>query len=181
MLTPRGFEIHGGSHRPARLRKRRRRVRLLLTVALAAAVVAGGWYAWGRWLADPDPGPVASAPVTTVATLPSPTPGPSCTPPAPRTVRVRVLNSTPKAGLAAAVGRAYRSRGFTVASVGNSTGPVGGTVVVRSGPKGAAAAREVAAWVPGARLVTDRRAGTTVDVVVGSAYSRMRTSPAAAC
>ena len=184
MLTPRGFEMSGRSHRPARLRRRRRRVRLLLGVVLAAAVVAGGYYAWGRWLADPQPGTVALSPA---ATVPSPTAShspsqqPACRPPAPRAVHVRVLNSTTKAGLAAAVGRGYRSRGFTVASVGNTSGPIGGTVLVRSGTRGAAGARSVAAYVAGSRLVTDRRTDASVDVVLGSAYSRLRTSPVGGC
>ncbi|WP_231126414.1 LytR C-terminal domain-containing protein [Motilibacter aurantiacus] len=187
MLTPRGFDPSrlGRSHG-----RRRSRARGLLAAVLALALLAGagygGWWAYDRWQGREDGSPAAgSAPVassTCAPGRPSPAASPQPTPPAPRQVTVNVYNATTKAGLAATVSSRLQARGFRVAEVGND--PVGrplrATAQVRSGPQGAAGARTVAAQVPGAELVTDRRRGTTVDLVLGSSYSRLRAPGAAA-
>lgn len=183
MLTPRGFEIRGGSHRPAGLRRRRRRLRLLLTVVVVLALVAAGWYAYGRWLDEPTPGEGGlTAPVVTAA-RPTPRPSAACSTPLPRTVPVRVFNATGREGLAAAVGAAFSSRGFRVPSVANA--PAGSTVrgsaEVRAGTQGTAGARAVQAYLAGSRLVRDGRADRSVDVVLGTGYRALRKTPAALC
>ena len=95
---------------------------------------------------------------------------------------VNVYNATAKPGLAAAVGAQLQARSFRVGRVGNDPKgtPVKGTAQVRSGPRGAAAARTVAAHIAGAELVPDTRRTAAVDLVVGTAYSRLRPAGAAA-
>jgi ABC-type uncharacterized transport system permease subunit len=85
---------------------------------------------------------------------------------------VNVYNSTTIDGLAARVAAALRQRKFVVRTVANDPrhSRATGTAVVRYGTKGTAAARLVAAQVPGATLERDRRHGSTVDLVVGKGF-----------
>jgi len=90
---------------------------------------------------------------------------------------VRVLNDTPREGLAAAVGRQLGARGFRVSAVGNDPSParVTGAVELRHGRRGVLAAQSVARHVSGARTRLDARSDPGVDVVLGAGFRRLAT------
>jgi hypothetical protein len=96
---------------------------------------------------------------------------------------VRVYNATDRPGLALNVARDLQKRGFLVPMWDNDTTAAGMKAVaeVRHGPNGLLNARTVAAQVNGtATLVLDNdREGPTVDLVLGRAFSKLR-SPAEA-
>lgn len=102
-------------------------------------------------------------------------PAPPQPPPPPGRVTLNVYNTTYHTGLAAAVARDMRSRGFRIGQVSNDPlqRMIAGTAEIRHGEDGMAAARVVASHLPGATLVTDRRAGTSVDLVIGNAFTAL--------
>ena len=83
----------------------------------------------------------------------------------PSTIRVRVLNGTAQAGLAARTARGLRADGFRLAGVG-TTKPVTATLV-RYGSGEHQQARTVAAALPGASLAMDTSLSGVVVVVLG--------------
>lgn len=87
-------------------------------------------------------------------------------------IGVRVYNSTQRTGIAGDVSKVLRARGFDVLATGNdpTSHKVRGTAQVRHGVAGKEAASIVAAALPGATLVSDGRAGGTVDIALGPAY-----------
>lgn len=107
---------------------------------------------------------------------------PSQTVAAPADTTIRVLNATGRNGLAAGVARTLKSRGYTLETVSNaqagSTGEVTALVVYGSGQQ--AQARAVAAQVAGARLKTDSRTSDTVDLILGTRFTALRTPEQAA-
>ncbi len=151
-----------------RVRRARRRAAvfgLIVLLVIGTGVYAAGLFQ-GAWSWPPFGGTAASAP--------SGAPCPSLTRTAapPRDVRVRVYNATDRTGLAARVASQLQARGFGVPEIDND--PIGATVTqaaqVRHGPQGLAAARAVAAQVPGAVLVDDGRDGSDVDLAIGAGY-----------
>jgi len=95
---------------------------------------------------------------------------------------VNVYNATTRVGLARDTAAAMTARGFHVLAVAND--PLGETVaspaVVRYGPAGLAQAHVVAAYVAGgATLQPDTRTSTSVDLVLGQAWTAVA-SPAQA-
>ena len=111
--------------------------------------------------------PAAAPPVQAAAPLRLPAPG---------QVQLRLLNGTGRNGLARTVGDELARRGFKVAAMGNAPRPLAGASRVYFGPGGRPAATLVAAHVTGA-LVTPvpTAARGAVDVVLGSAFTRLRT------
>jgi LCP family protein required for cell wall assembly len=98
--------------------------------------------------------------------------------PAASSVRVRVLNASGVAGIAARTLAALQRAGFVSAGTGNATGRATSEIHYRSGSD--AAARLVAEHVPGARLVVDPSVtGADVDLVLGRAFSSLSTPTAA--
>lgn len=99
--------------------------------------------------------------------------------PKPKTITLNVYNSTSRNGLARTTANLLAARGFTIGNVSNDPSPkaVKGFAEVRYGPKGALAARVVAAEVKGAVLVEDKRTSADVDLAVGAAYKHLA-SPA---
>lgn len=184
MLTPRGV---GGKSRRRRRRGRKALATLLVLAVIAAAAFAGWWY----YLRDDDdtatpattarPCPtVTSAPPTTPTSATSsstPTAFLPGTPVAAAKVQVNVFNATKRAGLASNIGDQIASRGFQVTGVGNDPqkAKVPGTAVVRYGTAGAGAALTVAAQVQGAVPVIDKRKGAGLDLVLGDAFTTLRT------
>ncbi|MGN6244995.1 MAG: LytR C-terminal domain-containing protein [Motilibacteraceae bacterium] len=174
MLTPRG----SGSMRRGRRRGRRVLAVLLVLVLLAAVAAAAWWYLLrdGSTSTTPAAAPTPTCTPTATATA-SPTPSflPGTPLPAGK-VDVRVLNGTPRSGLAKTVGDQLAARGFHVVAIGNDTAKraVTAPAEVRYGKGGASAALTVAAQVPGAVPVLDRRTGATVDLVLGSGYAALR-------
>jgi hypothetical protein len=95
--------------------------------------------------------------------------------PVPSEVKVNVFNTTYKTGLAKTVAADVAARGFKVKEVSND--PLRtmqlGTAVIRYGEEGDLAATLLKGHVPGAELVKDDRLGTTVDLVIGNAFTAL--------
>jgi hypothetical protein len=122
-------------------RRRRRRGGLLRVLAALAVVVVLGGAAYGAWrLLGPSSSKPAAARQRCVTT------SSAVAPARPGTVRLRVMNTTLKAGLAAKVRRELRGRGFTVVGIGNASPAVHGIVLrapsTRSTPAEVRALRE---------------------------------------
>lgn len=96
----------------------------------------------------------------------------------PGSVEVGVLNATDRQGLAAKVATGLQVYGFTRARpVGNDLlhppGTMRCTGQLRFGPTGTQAARTLALVLPCAQLVDDQRPDSTVDLVLGTAFSQL--------
>lgn len=155
-----------GDLAPSRTRQRRLTGLLLalLAVVLLAGIAGGGYY-----LLRSD-GMTPAAPC-----LPRTTSARPAKPPTPATVHLAVLNGTGRTGLAKETGSLLRARGFAVDAVGNTSGSVTGPPVVRYGGGGRPAAELVALQLPSATLVSDPRLRGRLELVLGSAYTRLRT------
>ncbi len=157
---------------------RRSPLPIVVAVVVALAIgIGGGW-----WFAGRDKGTAAATPSTssTCSTHASTSKSGSAKPvvlPDPRTVKVNVYNATKHRGLAKATSVELAARGFGIGSVAND--PLNkliiGTAEIRYGPKGAAAAKVVAAQVPTPILVLDKRKDASVDFVIGERYSSLNT------
>jgi hypothetical protein len=161
------------------MRKRRRYGRrrnplpVVLVVLLVAAVAVGAYL-----LHREDDG---AGRVTQAARCPSAAPVPSpkaptrpVALPAPRSVKLTLLNGTARSGLARTVGDELARRGFTVGGMGNAPRPLTGATVVSYGPGSAPAAQTVAAQLLGARIAP-RPGAPGVEVTLGSGFARLRT------
>jgi LytR cell envelope-related transcriptional attenuator len=97
--------------------------------------------------------------------------------PLPRTITVNVYNATTRSGLALSTSLELAARGFHTAKVANDPAKkiIAASAEIRYGPKGALAAKIVAAQVIGAVLVPDHRADATVDFVLGEGYAALAT------
>jgi hypothetical protein len=93
--------------------------------------------------------------------------------PIPSEVTVNVYNTTYKTGLAKVVADQLKARSFKVKDVANDPQRTlqMGTAIIRYGEEGDLAAALLKGHVPGAQLVKDTRAGSTVDLVIGNAYT----------
>lgn len=100
----------------------------------------------------------------------------------PTTVRVRVLNGTDTAGLAAQVTAEFVGRGFSVEATDNdrSGREVLGVGELRYGSGGAEQAAFVALFVPGITLVRDPRSDDLIDVALGPDYTTLAAPEAVA-
>jgi hypothetical protein len=120
--------------------------------------------------------------------------------PAPKTITVRVFNSTKTGGLAKKTADALKQRGFQIAEFGNAPPALDGKVKeparLITGAAGRTAARVLAAHLalpeadrdspdaasarkPDRLIVRDNRAGTTVDLVIGEGWKSLSAEPAA--
>lgn len=146
-----------------------RRIRTSVTLLVLIGVVIGAaWYSWRNVVSEDD----------SAATSPTGQPCAPSTPtaaPAPAEVQVNVYNSTDRNGLASAIARQVRERGFVVVDVDNDPldREVAGTAEVRSGPTTQAAAELVATLVTGAVYVPDQRTEATIDLVLGDAFEAL--------
>lgn len=146
---------------------------LAVLAALAVGLVAGWWFT-GR----DSTGSATPSPSSTVSCPPSTSGSPSAVAlPAAKTITVNVYNATKRAGLAKTTSTQLVQRGFRAGKVAND--PKGASVAasaeIRYGPKGALAAKVVAAQVAGATLVKDSRTDASVDFVIGEAYAALAT------
>lgn len=145
----------------------------MLLVLVLLAAIAGGAYVQRR---DDEPRAVVQA-------TPCPTPSPRVAPvqqglPAPKAVRLRLLNGTSRDGLARAVGTELARRGFVVTLMVNAPRPLPGRSVVTYGPGGRHAATLVAAHTIGATLLpVPTAARGSVDLTLGSSFVRLRRGP----
>jgi hypothetical protein len=96
----------------------------------------------------------------------------------PKSLSLRVLNATDRAGEATRVAQALKDRGFTVSEVANdrSGRKVTGVGEIRFGPRGKDVAAYVATYLPGAGDYEDTRATSQVDVVIGPNFSKLATT-----
>lgn len=147
----------------------------MLAVLTALAVAGTSWLAWST-SAERREAPKA------VATPSCPTPSPPPTLVPEKQITVNVYNATDRQGLATTVAGRLAKRGFRIGKVDND--PLGRTVTgpaeVRHGPRGADAARTVAAQVERAVAVPDQRGGLRVDLVLGEGFVRLQAREAAA-
>ncbi|HYN30114.1 MAG TPA: LytR C-terminal domain-containing protein [Dermatophilaceae bacterium] len=103
-------------------------------------------------------------------------PAPPPKPPAARTVKVNVYNTTWRSGLAAEVRDELVGRGFATGKAGNdpeSRFLPDDVAVIRHGPDADLAAALVAAHLTGARLEQVERPGTAVDVLLGNRFTEL--------
>jgi hypothetical protein len=94
----------------------------------------------------------------------------------PRSISVRVVNGVGKAGLAGTVSSSLGAQGFTITSLGSTSGTVVTDSVVRYGPGQSAAALTVAAAVPGAVVQPDSTLGASLELVLGTNYHGVTTA-----
>lgn len=87
----------------------------------------------------------------------------------PGKVRVEVLNTTSRAGLAGRTADKLRERGFTVDSVGDRSSDAERTVI-RYAPSHTEQASLLATSLPEARLVSDPAAGEVIELELGSGF-----------
>ncbi|WP_322747598.1 MULTISPECIES: LCP family protein [unclassified Frankia] len=120
-------------------------------------------------------GTVAPNPTGTPGTLGTPGAQPEATTVPPSAVTVDVLNGTTTSGLASSAARDLAAAGFRIARVASAEPRRTETTLVRYGPDGLAAARTLAAAIPGVELREDRSAGTHVTLVVGSDFNGIAT------
>lgn len=173
----RRYQERRALERRAARRRRRQAASFALVVLVVLGVGVGAFGVYRGWWTGPLGSNEGSA---TAAAKPCPTPTVTAAPVG--DVTVRVLNATDRRGLAGAVARELRKRGFDVSDVGNDArgAKVPETAQVRHGPEGLLAARTVAAQIPGAKLVDDGREGFIVDLSLGSAYKTMTPAKEAA-
>ncbi len=112
--------------------------------------------------ADRAPGE-APAPTTTATATPLTV--------APKAVRVSVLNGAGVAGLGRTAATDLARVGFVVTGAPGNSGTGATGTVIKYGPTRAESARTLAAAVPGSTLQADPSLGSTLELVVGSAYS----------
>ncbi|WP_370890922.1 LytR C-terminal domain-containing protein [Janibacter sp. GXQ6167] len=100
--------------------------------------------------------------------------------PARSDVRVRVLNANDTDGVASAVARTLKERGFTVTDVDNADDRtyVRGVATIYYGSAGLDHALLLQRQVPGARLWSDGRDGSSVTLVLGYGYRQLVDEPA---
>ncbi|SDP65382.1 LytR cell envelope-related transcriptional attenuator [Pedococcus dokdonensis] len=111
-------------------------------------------------------------------------PKPACTPvvvpaPARGSFTVNVMNATGRNGVAGQVAAGLGKRKFEIRGISNAPESwyVTQPAVVHHGPAGLDQALLTASQIPGAKLFADSRKGTSVDVVVGLAYTGMVALP----
>ncbi len=145
--------------------RRRHRQQITLAVVLLLIVGAGG-VGYAVWS-----GAIGGPTRVDVSTLP-PCPSVTTKPLTPDKVAVNVYNATRRNGLAAKAATALDLRGFGVRTIANDPrgSKVPGTAIVRYGTKGKAAAQLVAAQVPSAKLIRDKRTTVAVDLVLGAKF-----------
>lgn len=148
---------------------------LLLALCVLAALV------WWRVLnrdgtsADASPSCRPSAPSTVAGQLPNPA-----------SVRVLVLNSTDRSGLAGTARTALVTAGFAApdpagndaVQYGGNGKAIAGVAEVRYGPAAEAGARLLAYYLPGAKLVERDTEGSTVVVALGEKFDKIATKDA---
>ncbi|PID53420.1 MAG: hypothetical protein CSB46_08195, partial [Micrococcales bacterium] len=138
---------------------------VVMLVGLIALGQAVGWwsFAGGNPHAEPNPCPTRHVQ-------------------APELVRMQILNSSDRTGLAAQTATKLRQRGYRVTSTGNSSTQLAAGVpaLILFGPRGIEEARAVAAQIDGARTQDDGRDDESVDLILGEAFRDIRTRDKAA-
>lgn len=157
-------------------RRRRHTGRRALVTVLVLVVLAGGGYAGWHFTHTGSSGPANAAShrrCVTPAAPPSPV--------AARQLRVRVMNTTLRTGLAARVRRILRRRGFRVTAIGNTKPKVRGVVIRYPGATSTpdAAAVTLREQFPGAAVRPGGRRGS-YEVDLGRGFRSPASAHAAA-
>ncbi len=98
--------------------------------------------------------------------------------PEPKTVTIRVYNSTDQSGLAGTTASQLKTRGFKINKVGDDPlhQVVHATAQLRYGPKAVGSAHLLKAYLLGAEPAFDiKRTDAVVDVVLGTAFKQVNT------
>lgn len=94
-------------------------------------------------------------------------------------ITLNVYNSTDREGLAKSAAGALERQGFKIARIDND--PLGKTIMgvgeIRHGPSGLEGANLATLRLSGATLVQDSRMDTSVDLVVGNAFTEVKVPP----
>lgn len=93
----------------------------------------------------------------------------------PKSLSIRVLNATDRAGEATRVAQALKARGFVISEVANDASgrTVTGVGEIRYGARGKDAAAYLGTYLPGAGDYQDTRATSQVDLVIGPDFSTL--------
>ncbi|WP_181445112.1 LytR C-terminal domain-containing protein [Micromonospora endophytica] len=93
-------------------------------------------------------------------------------------VKINVMNSTERPGVAGIVGDDFRNRDFQVKKVANEKKQIDGVAVLRYGPKGVGSAHLLRAYFLGrAKLeYNPEREDDVVDVVIGNGFQQLATT-----
>ncbi|MDQ2837229.1 MAG: LytR C-terminal domain-containing protein [Actinomycetota bacterium] len=142
----------------------------LLVLTVLTAIV------WWRVLHRPDGTTTADGPVTVQPIKCTPG-GKKVTLPTPASVKVDVLNGAGREQLATQVSTLLKSRGFAVGTPGNA-GALTGTGEIQFGSAGASGATLLSYYLPGAKMVAQKRSDNLINLVLGSGYQTLA-SPAA--
>lgn len=150
---------------PVRARSGRRPLPPIIFLVILAIVALGVW--WNVFRTEAKQEARQAAACSTAAQA-----APSLDP---KTINVRVLNSTDQGGLARQVADQLGQLGFVVDEVANDSSgrKVEGVGEVRHGPRGGDAARYTALYLPGATGYQDTRATAVVDVVIGPDFQKL--------
>jgi hypothetical protein len=166
MLSPLG---RVPKQRPPGQRRARRPVPALILLLVLSLITAVVWWKVLHRNSDAD-GVAGCQPVPTLASLKVD----------PKTVKLRVYNSTEKAGLARTVADQLHKRGFAIAATSNdplaSSRDVQGVGELRYGPSGTNQALLTSLYLPGIRLIPDPRTDAVVDVAIGPSYKTVATA-----
>jgi hypothetical protein len=146
----------------------KRQRRATVTIAILVLGLAGAFYYASTYFRETSPPPAACSTVAPTPAL------------RPADVSVNVYNATSRKGLASDTAKDVAKRGFKVKSIANDPlkRRVKKAAEIRFGPSGAATAKLLAAHVPGAVLVEDKRKNDTVDLVLGDAWKNLGPAPA---
>jgi len=149
----------------------RRPIPPLIFLVILAVVALGVWF---KVLQNDQDRPGAAA-----DECPAP---PTVTALDPTTVRLRILNGTETAGLAAQVSAEFVGRGFAVTETDNdrSGREVLAVGELRYGPRGGDQAAYVALFVPGITLIRDTRSDDLIDIAIGPEFTTLASPEAIA-
>ncbi|WP_406284909.1 LytR C-terminal domain-containing protein [Embleya sp. NBC_00896] len=146
-----------------------------IVIAIVVGLVVLATAGWGVYHFTSDegtkavacPSPTASAPVA----------APAAQLPEPATITLNVYNATKRTGLAKTVADALKARGFTIGKVANDplNQPIAATAEIRHGFPGSTPSKVVAAQVAGSTNKEDQRTDSTVDLVIGDAWTDLAT------
>ncbi|WP_022867256.1 LytR C-terminal domain-containing protein [Schaalia vaccimaxillae] len=97
-------------------------------------------------------------------------PSPGAMPVDPASVKVQVLNTTSRQGIASQATQMLIAAGYTPVDPGNSVGEYAGTVEINAGPKAVNAAYTLARFFPNAKVILTEATDDTVFVMLGTFY-----------
>lgn len=137
----------------------------LLVLTVLTAIV------WWRVLHRPDTPAKAAGPIVVQPT--------TCTPgskavtlPKPAAVKVTVLNGAGRDNLASQVSAQLKTRGFTMGTPNNATA-LTGVGEIQFGTAGKAGATLLSYYLPGAKMVAEKRSDAALVLVLGSGFQAL--------